>query len=294
MPDVASGSSSSSTSIRGDYQAFTQDWLSSRNRVTYTSDGERQVTKGPDTLLYDDAAALGMMNNLKVYEGAVDELKRDMYWAGFYGDKSPSVGGDIFDDSDLAALDQAMKTADWQGGIDVIDLVTTMSATGRARNAPLGQEVDQQDDPSYVLSQFAKSNGITLSDDFMSSRVGAMGAGTTTLDKELTKIRNKFVKGAYPAWADEIDSGQTIDDIASPYKSAMSQILGIPESQIDLTDTTLRSALQAVDVNGKSTYKPLWMFEKELRKDPRWQYTDNAYSSVRSASQGALNEMGFK
>lgn len=144
------------------------------------------------------------------------------------------------------------------------------------------------------MQAYAKANGITLSDGFITNRVAAIGTGATTLDAEIGNIRNKFVKTSYPAWATEIDAGMNIEDIASPYKSAMASVLEIPETQIQMNDPTLRSALQSVDAGGKATYKPLWMFERELKQDPRWQYTDNAYDTVSRASNQALSEMGFK
>lgn len=294
MPDplAAAPGDAKKADIRDAY-TFTPEFLADRNRVTYTSDGQRNLAKGPEAQVYDEQAALGFMNNLVPYQGAIDELKRDLYWAGFYGSKTPSVGGDSFDRNDLATLYAAMDAAELRGGVDVIDLVDGLAQAGRKRNAPLGSEVDPEDDPGYAFMEFAKKNGITLSDDFIADRIGAIGAGSTTIEKELAKVRTKFVKNAFPAWADDIDAGMNVDDIAAPYKASMAQLLEIPESMIDLKDPTLRSALQGVGADGKATYKPLWLFEKELKQDERWQYTDNAYKAVRGATDGALREMGF-
>lgn len=277
----------------GQMWQFSKGFLDSRTQVVYTEAGKREVLNGPNVTMYDEESALGLMSNLHPYQGSVDELKRDMYWAGFYGDGSPTVGGDVFNRDDLAALQQAMDGAELVGGMDVVDFVGTLAETGRTRGVPLGTEATLEDDPGYQFSEFAKNNGITLSDDFVAQRVGAIGAGETTLEDELTKVREKFVVGAFPAWADEIRAGQNVADIAAPYRSAMAQTLELPEDQIDLKDPTLRSALQAVGADGKSTYKPLWMFERELKQDERWQYTDNAYEAVTNASAGALREMGF-
>lgn len=273
--------------------AFSDGYLKSRTRVVYTDKDERKLIKGSEVQAYDEETALQYMSNLRPHKGALDELKRDMYWAGFYGDNPPTVGGDHFGREDLVALFEAMDGAELSGGMEVADHVMTLAETGRKRGAPLGSEVEQEDDPGYQFQTFAEQNGITLSDQFIAERIGAIGAGESTLDAELKKIRSKFVVGAFPAWKDEIEAGQNVADIASPYKSAMSQILEIPEEQIDLKDPTLRKSLQAVGVDGKSTYKPLWMFERDLKRDDRWQYTDNALNEVQSASAGALREMGF-
>lgn len=293
MPDPVAADPAKKPDIRDAYK-YTQDFLENRTRVTYTSAGARTVAQGPTTQVYDEESALGFIGNLKAHEGAIDELKRDLWWAGFYGNKPPAVGGDMFDRDDLTALYDAMDGAELQGGVDVVDMLAAMAETGRSRNAPLGQEVDPEDDPGFAMMDFAKKNGVRLSDTFITDRIGAIGSGATTLEKEISSIRDKFVKSAFPAWADDIAAGVNVEDIAGPYKAAMSSLLEVPESQIDLSDPTLRSALQSVDAGGKPTYKPLWMFERELKQDDRWQYTDNAYKAVTSASDGALREMGFK
>lgn len=278
--------------------SYTEDFLKNRTRVTYTVDGQRKVSEGPDVTLYDEQAALGLMANLKAYQGAIDELKRDMWWAGFYGDKEPAVGGDIFTRDDLAALYMAMDTAELQGGMDVVDLVSSLAVSGRTRNAPLGATVDPEDDPAFAFRSFAEKNGITLSNDFITNRIAAIAAGDTSLQAELAMVQERFVKNAYPAFADQLAGGAaskapTMEDIAAPYKSVMAQILELPEDSISLKDKTLRSAMQSKDKDGKPAYVPLWKFEQDLRKDKRWQYTDNAHQMIGSAVDGALAEMGF-
>lgn len=295
MPAVgapAAGTKADPPDITKPYQ-YTEDFLNNRTRVTYTVDGKRTVGTGPNVTVYDEQAALGLMGNLKRYEGAIDELKRDLWWAGFYGSSEPAVGGDVFDRNDLQALYMAMDQAELNGGLDVVDLVSSMAQAGRTRNGPLGQTVDPEDDPAFAMKSLAQSNGIQLSDGFIASRVASVASGETTLQQELERIRSTFVKNAYPAWADEISSGSSMEDIAAPYKAAMARMLEIPEDAISLNDKTLKSALQAAGSDGKPTYQPLWLFEQNLRKDPRWQYTDNAYQQVLSAHEGALREMGF-
>jgi TfoX/Sxy family transcriptional regulator of competence genes len=51
--------------------------------------------------------------------------------------------------------------------------------------------------------------------------------------------------------------------------------------------------LQYVGADGKPANKPLWQFEKELRSDSRWQYTDNARDSIDSLTLKVARDMGL-
>ena len=85
-----------------------------------------------------------------------------------------------------------------------------------------------------------------------------------------------------------MDQGVDLDTIYSPYKSAMASILEIPSAQIELNDPTLMSA-----INQQGTI-PLYEFQRSLRKDPRWQYTNNARSEVSNSALKVLQDFGFR
>jgi hypothetical protein len=54
----------------------------------------------------------------------------------------------------------------------------------------------------------------------------------------------------------------------------------------------LRKALQYT-VDGKPAVMPVWQFEEELRKDPRWQYTNQARSGVFDGIYQVKLDMGL-
>lgn len=259
--------------------------------IRYNEQGERVTYTQPSN--YNAANAWGLIQNLKSIPGGVDALKEDLYWAGYYGSESPRIGGDIFDRNDEQVLMAVMDKAAANGFSDPLVLLQQEAMQGQARLAPLGTELADEDNPALQLAALAQNNGVKLSDDYIASVVGAIGAGTTTLDAETARIREKIIAQAFPAWADEIKAGANVADIAAPYKQAMSQILEVPEDAIDLNDRALKKALQGVDANGKPGYTPLWKFQDDLKEDPRWQYTNNAYETMNSAVTGLMNTMGL-
>jgi len=81
--------------------------------------------------------------------------------------------------------------------------------------------------------------------------------------------------------------GVDLETIYSPYKSIMASTLGINPQTIGLNDKTLRSAIGDKEMT-------LYDYQRSLRKDSRWQYTDDARAETSSAVSGILQDFGFK
>jgi hypothetical protein len=83
-------------------------------------------------------------------------------------------------------------------------------------------------------------------------------------------------------------------DIAAPYKQRMARLLEVDENEIDLNDQLLQRGMQGVGADGKPSVVPLYSFEKQVREDPRWQYTDNAYETYTRVGTDLLRMFGFR
>jgi len=51
--------------------------------------------------------------------------------------------------------------------------------------------------------------------------------------------------------------------------------------------------MTGLNTEGKPATKPLWQFEQELRKDPRWNYTNNAQQSLMNTARQVLQDFGL-
>jgi hypothetical protein len=85
-----------------------------------------------------------------------------------------------------------------------------------------------------------------------------------------------------------LDLGVDLDAIYSPYKNVMASVLEINPQTIGLDDKTLRSAI------GPEKEMTIYDWERALRKDPRWQYTNNARQEVSSIGLNVLQQLGFQ
>ena len=84
-----------------------------------------------------------------------------------------------------------------------------------------------------------------------------------------------------------LDLGVDLETIYSPYKNVMASVLQINPQTIGLNDKTLRSAIGEKEMT-------LYDWERSLRKDARWQYTDNARQEVSGIGLNVLQQLGFQ
>lgn len=142
------------------------------------------------------------------------------------------------------------------------------------------------------LKNLAMDNGINLSDDAAKTYANQIAAGTVDENTVVNTLRESAAS-AFPQYQDQIKAGMNLSTLADPYIQSMSKILEIPSAGINVFDPTIRSALSYTMADGKIGTKSLYDFEKDLRQDPRWQYTNNAKQDVSNAVQKVLQDFGF-
>ena len=113
----------------------------------------------------------------------------------------------------------------------------------------------------------------------------ANGEKLDTINRE---IRNIAKVGMPDSVKTLMDSGIDLDTIYSPYKKAMATVLEINPETISLDDSILRKAI------GPNGEMPIYDFERALRQDGRWQYTNNAKKEVSDAALRVLRDFGFQ
>jgi hypothetical protein len=142
------------------------------------------------------------------------------------------------------------------------------------------------------IKNLAFDNGIKLSDDVATSYANNIVAGKLDENTVYNTIRDSAAS-AFPALADKIKAGIDLKNLANPYIQSMSDILEIPNTAIDLFDEQIRSAMAFTLPDGKVGTKSIYNFEKELRKDDRWQYTNKAREQAASVATTVLRDFGF-
>lgn len=151
-----------------------------------------------------------------------------------------------------------------------------------------------------TLEAFIKRNaadfGVTVSDSRVGEWLARALRGDITDDHLLDMIRD-MARSKYPGLAPYIDQGMTVADVAEPYLQSYSQILEVPIESVTLFDPLVQRALQGTQSAAKPGEPPrlqsLFEFERELRRDSRWQYTKNAHKATMDATLTILKDMGL-
>jgi len=133
----------------------------------------------------------------------------------------------------------------------------------------------------------AKANGINLSTDQLASYANDVRNG-----KDINIIKNTIRESAGLGMPDNIKkmlaNGTDLETIYSPYKTTMASTLELNPNDIQIDDPILRKAL------GPDKELSIYDFQKIVKKDPRWQYTNNAQDQVGNVIDKVLKDFGFK
>lgn len=258
------------------------------NEIHYISNGKKD---GKTIVRYRKGDEFNSVQNLKPKE--LMNLRQQAYYAGYYGDDGPSsfVGPATMEDVEL--MKTVMTDAN-VSGLDWKDLMTQRASVGSKYGRPISDsEIAQMaGDAAGALQEFAANNGLKLSNKFIQKQAESVADGNNSVEGVIGFMKDNYLKTTYPAFTDEIDKGYSINDIAQPYIDTVSNILELDD--VDINDPAVRKALQAKGQDGKPIRKSIWEFEEDIKKDPRWQYTDNAWQSVGSASMEVMRLMGME
>jgi hypothetical protein len=141
-----------------------------------------------------------------------------------------------------------------------------------------------------ALKQAAAANGFDLQEvygDKLNDWVTRMAQGES-VETFKSLIRDRAAIGLPDKVANLLRQGLDLEDIYSPYRNIMASVLELEPDSIKLTDPALTNAF------GADRELPLYEFKRSLRKDARWQYTDNAREEVSTAALGILRDFGFQ
>lgn len=141
-----------------------------------------------------------------------------------------------------------------------------------------------------ALRATARSNGFDLDTSFGSSINDWLQrlAKGESIETFKNTIRGAAKLGLPDKVANLLDQGLDLKDIYAPYRNVMASVLEVAPDSISLDDKTLRMAI------GPEKEMSIYDFQRTLRKDARWQYTDNARQESSDSVLKVLRDFGFQ
>jgi hypothetical protein len=244
---------------------------------------------------YEDLVKTGQINP-KVpgntqYEQDIAALERQI------ADKARAMGSDIASDPDKIKI-VAQKMYLTNQGIDDPMTVDFIAAAIR----PIGSTIAGQGTSGYSgqalkdyqeIQGVARANGFRVKDIIPGAQTEQQvlqGIATGTIDaNRLAQDARKLAAQGQPQYVrDLLGQGYNLDQVYAPYRQTMANLLEINADEIDLNDSTLRSAIS--DKGDMNIYE----FKKTLKRDSRWQYTENAKQEVSDMTLKILRDFGFQ
>lgn len=207
------------------------------------------------------------------YQAAVDQMYatvKDAY-GQMFGDAG--VG-----DKQLRAWAETAHRLGWSQA-QLLDRVThSMNFKKLLKSKALGGSAATTEGQLKALSQ---AYGVDLGDNWRAQQVKRIMAGDDTIEGVQARVRELAMR-EYKAFSDAISSGQTVQEIADPYMQKMASMLELNPADIGINNKLIQKALKQRTADGKPAAMDLNDFEDMIRKDGRWQYTDNAREEMSS------------
>jgi hypothetical protein len=162
-----------------------------------------------------------------------------------------------------------------------------LSTLGKLATEVKTRKGEAQNLDAEAIRGTARANMLELSDVQVNNFLADLKAGQD-IKTINSRIRNIAAMGMPDSIKKMVAEGTDLETIYQPYRTRMASILEVNPQSIDINDGTLRSAI------GPDKEMPLYEFERALRKDSRWQYTDNARENISKISQRIRQDFGFE
>jgi hypothetical protein len=151
-----------------------------------------------------------------------------------------------------------------------------------------------------TLQAIAKANGLSIRDILPGVSATTTGGDleTAVLQKltlgelDINRIAQdaRIIAGTgQPEYVRNLlNQGYDLGQVYSPYKNIMASVLELNPEEIELKELSGYGLFS--DKGGSNIYD----FKRALRKDPRWQYTEQAREEVADTTLGILRDFGFQ
>jgi hypothetical protein len=141
-----------------------------------------------------------------------------------------------------------------------------------------------------AIKQEAYKNGVAVTEQSVLNNAQYLVRGLTSMEKVQSSIREQSA-GLYPAFAEQIKAGASIQDLAQPYVQVVADELGLPDTDIDAFSPKVKAALNRTNAQGAPEPMDLNTFTQTVRNDPAWRKQASTAEKTMNIGRQVLADM---
>jgi hypothetical protein len=143
-----------------------------------------------------------------------------------------------------------------------------------------------------AIKNEAYKNGVAVTKQSVLNNAQYVIRGLTTMEKIQASLREQSA-GLYPAFAEQIKAGASVQDLAQPYIQLVASELGLPETDVSVFSPKVKQALNRTNAQGQPEAMNLSDFTQVVRNDPAWRRTPGVADKTLAIGRQVLAQMGL-
>lgn len=165
----------------------------------------------------------------------------------------------------------------------------------------LGQYIRFQEDHTLggmagaaakAIKDEAYKNGVSITEQSLLNNAQYIVRGLTSMERVQASLREQSAS-LYPAFAEQIKAGASIQDLAAPYAQVVAQELGLPDTDVDVFNSRVKQALNRANSKGEPQAMSLNDFTQVVRNDPQWRRQPGVADRTLNIGRQVLADMGL-
>jgi hypothetical protein len=156
-----------------------------------------------------------------------------------------------------------------------------------AAGSLFGKAGDAEDN----IREWAKRNGVTVSDTYVLNQVRESGKANWDVSKAQDSITS-MAKQQYSQWADQLDGVTSLDDLAQGFKNTISSEMDIDFSNLDMSNDWVKNAMLAKDDKNQPINQEA--LRKTLRKTDDWANVSKNKEKIYGLANDILSKFGMR
>jgi hypothetical protein len=143
-----------------------------------------------------------------------------------------------------------------------------------------------------AIKNEAYKNGVAVTKQSVLNNAQYVVRGLTSMEKIQASLREQSA-GLYPAFAEQIKAGASVQDLAQPYIQMVANELGLPETDVSVFSPKVKQALNRTNAQGQPEAMNLNDFTQVVRNDPAWRKTPGVADKTLAIGRQVLAQMGL-